>query len=74
MPPPIQPGPWRGRAPEWHSGGQGFELPWLHHRSPKPLFCRDLAARKAVCGGPGLIHKPSTLSLGGMGRPAHDFV
>ena len=22
-----------GRAPEWHSGGQGFDSPWLHHGS-----------------------------------------
>src|SRR5262249_959382 len=35
-----------GRAPEWHSGGQGFEPPRLHHppvvefgtRSILPLF------------------------------------
>src|SRR5688572_4558324 len=29
-----------GRAPEWHSGGQGFDPPWLHHSSIK-LVSRD---------------------------------
>src|SRR5690242_3515374 len=41
MPPPAR-GRWGhssvGRAPEWHSGGQGFDSPWLHHRPALTLW------------------------------------
>ncbi len=30
-----------GRAPEWHSGGQGFEPPRLHHLPEQPFRWPD---------------------------------
>ena len=63
----------------WAMNLNGIQEVGVQPLAPPPVplsryFVETLQPAKPCAAVIHVIHKPSTLSLGGMGRPAHDFV